>query len=285
MWSSSSLSAVSFIIWVAKTPNGPSGGFLSRLGAAFRSAVNRTMTPEEMAQAPEFAFRRLEIDTTQAQAQACLVFTRTLDVSGKTHYEDYLESRAGRPASSCGALDQRLCIGGLDFNQTYNATLKTGCRQPPAKSSARQRRFRSSCATSLRWYDLSGGIILPRDNADGVPVSNRQYRCSSWKSCGSAIVFFRRSKAAWSIRTTMYSWDATQLKNNQGTLVWSGTMDVANTKNDSIVTLIPIRDILKDKKPGAYVLLASDAAKAASGDSSSNSDDSGHARRTMGDRS
>ena len=51
-----------------ENPNGPSGGFLSRLGAGFRSAVNRTMTPEEMAQAPEFAFRRLEIDTTQPQA-------------------------------------------------------------------------------------------------------------------------------------------------------------------------------------------------------------------------
>ncbi len=40
-------------------------------------------------------------------------------------------------------------------------------------------------------------------------------------------------------------------------------MDVANVKNDSVVTLIPIRDILKDKKPGAYVLVARDAAKAA----------------------
>ena len=43
-------------------------------------------------------------------------------------------------------------------------------------------------------------------------------------------------------------------------------MDVANVKNDSVVTLVPIRDILKDKPPGAYVLIAMDAAKDAEQD-------------------
>ena len=43
--------------------------------------------------APEHAgpyVRRLEIDVSKPQAEACLVFTRALDASGKTHYEDYL---------------------------------------------------------------------------------------------------------------------------------------------------------------------------------------------------
>ena len=35
-----------------------------------------------------------------------------------------------------------------------------------------------------------------------------------------------------------------------------------NVKNDTVVTLIPIHDILKGKQPGAYVLIAQDAAKA-----------------------
>src|SRR6185312_16295999 len=63
------------------------------------------------------------------------------------------------------------------------------------------------------------------------------------------------------------SYDETQLENSQGSVVWQGTMDVANVKNDSVVTLIPIRDILKGKPPGAYVLVAQDAAKAKASDS------------------
>jgi len=61
--------------------------------------------------------------------------------------------------------------------------------------------------------------------------------------------------------TTLYGWDAKQLQDNQGALVWQGSMAVDNVKNDSVVTLIPIHDLLKGKKPGAYVVVAQDAAK------------------------
>ncbi|HEY5347116.1 MAG TPA: alpha-2-macroglobulin, partial [Rhizomicrobium sp.] len=57
-----------------------------------------------------------------------------------------------------------------------------------------------------------------------------------------------------------YSWDRTQLENNQGSVVWSGSMGIDNVKNGEVVTLIPIHDLLKGQKPGAYVLVASDAA-------------------------
>ena len=38
-------------------------------------------------------------------------------------------------------------------------------------------------------------------------------------------------------------------------------MDVNDIKNDSVVTLIPIHDLLKNKQPGVYVLIATDANK------------------------
>ena len=50
-------------------------------------------------------------------------------------------------------------------------------------------------------------------------------------------------------------------------------MDVTNVKNDTVVTLIPINEILKDKKPGAYVLMAMDAPKKTDDDSDYDSDD------------
>lgn len=68
------------------TPSG--SGFLARLQSGLTSVTGVT-TPAQMAEAPDFAFRRLEIDTTKPQAEACLVFTRSLDASGRTHYEDY----------------------------------------------------------------------------------------------------------------------------------------------------------------------------------------------------
>src|SRR4051812_9051086 len=70
------------------TDGTPPSGFFDRIASGL-SSVTAGMTPSQMAEAPEFAFRRLEIDTTKPQAEACLVFTRNLDASGRTHYEDY----------------------------------------------------------------------------------------------------------------------------------------------------------------------------------------------------
>ena len=47
------------------------GGFLARLQNGL-SSVTGSMTPAQEAEAPDFAFRRLEVDTTKPQAEACL---------------------------------------------------------------------------------------------------------------------------------------------------------------------------------------------------------------------
>src|SRR5580692_7046140 len=73
----------------------------------------------------EFVFTRLDIDTSKPQAEACLAFSRGLDLTGRTHYEDYLTIDP-KTRIVVHAVDQRLCISGLSFNQTYTVTLKVG---------------------------------------------------------------------------------------------------------------------------------------------------------------
>src|SRR5262245_59095992 len=64
----------------------PGGGLIGRISSGIQSVTGTRPTPA----GGDFAFRRLEIDTSKAQAEACLVFTRRLDNSGKTQYQDYL---------------------------------------------------------------------------------------------------------------------------------------------------------------------------------------------------
>ena len=243
--------------------------FLARLQNGL-TAVTQGLTPKEMAEAPEFAFHRLEIDTTGPQAQACLVFTRDVDVSGKTHYEDYL-SIDPKTRMVIRPIDQRLCIGGLDFNQTYNVTLKTGLPSASGEKLVEAETVPVELRDKPALVRFSGGIMLPRDNADGVPVTTVNVAKLKLEVIRVGDRLLSQIESGVVDETTVSSWDETQLKDNQGSLVWSGTMDVANAKNDSVITLIPIRDILKDKKPGAYVLVARDAATVKTGDD----DDSG----------
>ncbi|HEY1613940.1 MAG TPA: alpha-2-macroglobulin [Rhizomicrobium sp.] len=264
------------IFFYLGSPNGPSsGGFFARLRSGFSASIGRTMTPAEMAQAPEFAFHRLEIDTTGREAQACLEFTRALDATGRTHYEDYL---AVDPKTRIvvRSLDQRLCMSGLSFNQTYTVTLRKGLPDASGDKLAAEETVPVELRDKPPLVRFSGGIILPRDNADGVPVTTINIARLKLELIAVGDRLLSQIESGVVDQTTMYQWDETQLKSNQGALVWSGTMDVVGgVKNDSVVTLFPIRDILKNRKPGAYVLVARDASKAEATQDSSQSDEGG----------
>ncbi len=236
----------------------PRGGMLARLQSGL-SAVTGTR-PGSGAQTPqEFAFRRLEIDVSKPEAQACLVFTRALDASGRTHYQDYLSIDPDTKVA-LRVVDSRLCLAGLSFDKTYNVSLKDGL--PAADGSKLQA---ETVPVELRdkpaLVRFAGGIILPRENAAGVPVTTVNVDRLDIKVIRVGDRLLSQIESGTVDQTQLYGWDEKQLENAQGAVVWQGTMDVANVKNDSIVTLVPIHDILKGKKPGAYVLVATDAAK------------------------
>jgi len=235
------------------------GGFFARLENGLTS-ITGAMTPGQMAQSPYFAFRRVEVDTTKAQAEACLVFTRSLDASGKTHYEDYFSIDPTVKVAS-HVVDDRLCIAGLDFNTTYQVTLKSGLPAATGEKLTEDETVPVELRDKPSLVRFSGGIILPRQNADGVPVTTVNISKLRLKVIRVGDRLLSQIESGTVDETTLYNWKDSDLESSQGSLVWQGTMDVANVKNDSVVTLVPIHDILKGKPPGAYVLIAMDAAQ------------------------
>jgi uncharacterized protein YfaS (alpha-2-macroglobulin family) len=228
------------------------------------AAVTGT-APSSTDLAKDFAFRRLEIDTSKPQAEACLVFTRPLDASGKTRYEDYLTlDPAGRIAAH--VVDTRLCVAGLAFDKTYNVTLKTGLPSAGGDKLLADETVPVELRDKPSLVRFAGGIILPRDDAAGVPVTTVNIDRLAIKIIRVGDRLLSQIETGTVDNTTLYGWDAKQLQDNQGALVWSGTMAVDNVKNDSVTTLIPIHDLLKGRKPGAYVIVAQDNAKKSTSD-------------------
>ncbi|HEY0302883.1 MAG TPA: MG2 domain-containing protein, partial [Rhizomicrobium sp.] len=241
--------------------NAPGGGGLfSRIQSGLSSITGTVSTPSQMAEAPYFAFRRLEVDTSKPQAEACLVFTRSLDASGGTHYEDYY-SIDPKTRVAAHVVDDRLCLSGLDFNSTYGVTLKAGLLAANGEKLAEDETVPVELRDKPSLVRFAGGIILPRNNAEGVPVTTVNIAKLRLKVIRVGDRLLSQIESGTVDQTTLYSWSDSDLENSQGTLVWKGTVEVANVKNDSVVTLVPIRDILKGKPPGAYVLIAMDASK------------------------
>ena len=254
------------LYYMGGKPNGETQGFFGRLANGISAVTGTTTTSTaDIGSAPEFAFHRLEIDTSKAQPEACLVFTRDLDVSGATHYEDYLTVD---PSTRIVVhpFDARLCIAGLSFNATYTVALKKGFPDMAGEMLTEEATIPVELRDKPSLVRFSGGIVLPRDNADGVPVTTVNIDKLKLKIIRVGDRLLSQIESGTVDQTTLYSYDEQTIENNQGSVVWSGTMDVANIKNDSVVTLIPIRDILNGKPPGAYVLVAEDAAKVKTGD-------------------
>jgi len=250
--------AVGFFAFQDQLGFGPGGtGTPQSEGPAPRDPA--ALTAEDLAQA-EFAFRRLEIDTSEAQAQACLVFTRELDASGQTRYEDYL-GITPETEIAVRANANRLCVAGFAYNEVYSVELRTGL--PSAEGERLE--FPETVSVELRdrrpLVRFEDGILLPRDNADGVPVTTVNIVTLDVKLLRVGDRLLSQLETGIVDQRALYWYERETLENYQASVVWEGQMGVGSIPNHDVSTLIPIRDMMGDQRPGAYVLLATDAAK------------------------
>ena len=101
---------------------GQNAGVIARLQSGLSAVTGNA--PPSVAETGDFAFRRLEIDVSKPQAEACLVFTRTLDASGRTHYEDYLSID---PAIRIAVINSRPDADSVSATASAAAMLSLGC--------------------------------------------------------------------------------------------------------------------------------------------------------------
>ncbi len=228
-----------------------------------------TATPEPPA--PYFAFRRLEIETTGSQPEACLVFTRKLDSSGTVKYEDYLKFEP-ETKIAVRATEQRLCIAGLAFGQDYKLELKEGL---PAAGGQEKLKKSETIPVELRdkpaLVRFGNGFVLPRENADGVPITTVNVGKLDIKIVRVGDRLLSQLQTGVVDQREFYDYERTTIENEQGQVVWTGQMTVRdNRRNAEAMTLFPLRQALsglKDKPgPGAFLVVAQDAADKASTD-------------------
>jgi len=203
----------------------------------------------------DFVFTRLQIDTSGDQPEACLVFSEDLDRANPQSYETYLkiepEVRPGLRVS--GPL---LCLGGLSFETMYQVTLRKGL---PAASGKRLA-FDETVPVQLRDREpaiaFGSGVILPREDADGVPITTVNVEKVDLRIIRVGDRLLSQLRTGLLDEKELYGWEAEDMQQEKGALVWQGSMRVAAPKNKTVKTIFPLRDALTRQEPGAYLLLA-----------------------------
>jgi hypothetical protein len=219
---------------------------------------------------PYFAFRRLEVQTSGDEPEACLVFTRKLDSSGATKYEDYLKFDP-EVRIALRVTQDRLCIQGLAFAQTYQLELRAGLPALSGEKLTKSETLPVELRDKPALVRFGNGFVLPRENADGVPITTVNVAKLDIKVVRVGDRLLAQLQTGLIDQREFYEYERNSIEEQQGQVVWTGQLTVpTNRRNDEVITLFPLRKALKQVHPGAYLIIAADAADQGSTDESIN---------------
>jgi uncharacterized protein YfaS (alpha-2-macroglobulin family) len=209
----------------------------------------------------DFEYFRYRIDTSGEQPLACFVFSGALDPD--VDYSSYIDFRpAFRPALTIEG--RELCAGGLSFGTSHTATLKSGLPAADGKRSlSGDESVPIDFADRPPYVGFKGaGIILPRSDADGVPIETvnvDQVKITVSRINDRALAFKRISEGE-TVAQGRYSYDyGTDNPSDVEEELWSGTMDIPAEQNAPVVSVFPLQDVVGTLKPGAYFIRVTDA--------------------------
>jgi len=215
-----------------------------------------------------FAYRRTGIDSSKPEGEACLFFNKPLAIGDTIKYDDYVNV-APEVKSTWRAVDDKLCASGFAYGQDYAVTLRTGLPSKDGGKLTEDRKVNVALGARPAAITLPAkGFILPRDTAAGVPITTlniAQLGISVYRVNERGLDRFTEnyysgfpgngaSTESWTLR----QW----LSGDKGKRIWRGTMDVRNVLNQPVTTAFPLRETIKDWKPGAYFVVAWNTANA-----------------------
>jgi len=225
-----------------------------------------TTAPAPIAPSEAFSYRRLSIDNSATEAESCLFFNKPLATGGTVKYADYVRI-APEVKSALRVVDDKLCVGGLAYGQDYSVTLLSGLPSADGSRLTDERKVELALGPRPAVITLPGkGFILPRGTAAGLPITTVNvaklalsvYRVNE-RGLDKFIDRYDASFPGSEPMTELYTlrqW----LNGDNGKRVWRGTMEVRNVLNQPVTTAFPIRETVQDWKPGAYFVVAWNAA-------------------------
>jgi uncharacterized protein YfaS (alpha-2-macroglobulin family) len=242
--------------------------------------------PTPTAPTEAFAYRRLSIDSAAAEAEACLFFNKPVAKGDAVKMADYVRI-SPEVKSAVRVVDDKLCIGGLAYGQDYAVTLLSGLPSADGSKLTEERKVDVTLGARPAVVTLPGkGFILPRGTAAGVPITTvniAKLGISVYRVNERGLdKFIERYYASFpGSGPTTESWSLRQwLNGDSGKRIWRGTMEVRNVLNQPVTTAFPIRETVQDWKPGAYFVVAWNAADGSIRENDSGDEDD-ESRKTL----
>lgn len=210
-------------------------------------------------EAQDFDYLRYAVNTDSATPQLCLTFSAALDP--QTDYSAYVDVNESVALAVEGS---QLCIGGLNYGQTRELTLRAGL---PSASGAT---LEADVSTTLTFDDrpayvgFSGsGIILPRIESDGLGIETVNVEAVEVRvqRVTDRALAFKELTDGFTAAPGEWTWTPDrEAPAELGVEVYRGRMDTGGPANAATTTVLPVAEALGRLEPGAYYVELFDAA-------------------------
>jgi len=211
-----------------------------------------------------FAVWKNRVDTSGPEPKACIQMSRPLD-PGQPYADYVMVSPDAGAAPAVSVQGDELCVAGLGFTDR-RVTLLKGLPGKGNDKLAANADVDFTFGERPPYVGFAGdGVILPREESDGVgleTVNISRLEVSVWRIPDRNLVRMSIVKTEPSSEGDYMGEWGEDYPGGEGQKVWSGTVPVKGETGQRTVTVFPLGAVLKEMKPGGYVIHARDASGA-----------------------
>jgi uncharacterized protein YfaS (alpha-2-macroglobulin family) len=209
----------------------------------------------------DFAVWKTRLDSSGGQPLACVEMSRDLDPA-KSYADFVLVSPQPDHAPAVTVRGDELCLGGVGFAER-RITLLKGLPAKGGETLAADAEVDFSLSDRPPFVGFAGdGVILPRDEADGVGIETinvSRLAVEVWRVPDRNLVRKSISAPAPTAEGEYAGDYGEDSPDDEGRVVWKGVVAVRGESGTRVTTVFPLGAVLKTMAPGGYVIKARDA--------------------------
>jgi len=208
-----------------------------------------------------FAVWSQRIDTSTVNPSACVRMSRPLD-SAKTYGDFVLVSPDLGHAPAVSVRGDELCVAGLGL-MAHRITLLKGLPARTGETLAANADVDFTFGEKPPYVGFAGqGVILPREESDGVGIETlnvTKLAIEVWRVPDRNLVRKQISAPDPTAEGDYADDYGDDSPDDEGRIVWKGEVAVKAPVGQKATTVFPLGAVLKEMKPGGYVVKARDA--------------------------
>ncbi len=194
------------------------------------------------------------VDSDSAIPRVCAQFSEPLI---KTDYTPFVTLDGAAP-KALEAKGSEICVEGLSHGQRYKLAFRKGLpsaiADEPLDAQVNLEVFIPDRAAMVRFTGDS--FVLPGTARRGIPIVSVNTTSANLKLYRIGDRNIASLLTSSQFLTQLDGYSAERIRDENGEMVWQGSIDISTDLNKEVVTSFPVDEALPQRKPGVYVLTA-----------------------------